>query len=258
LKTELPLALSLENIDFQYGKKIIFSNISLKLETGKMYAVIGPNGSGKSTLLKIMCGLQSGYKGRIIIDSKYIQADKKNDFAAFLPAETEPSLPFTLEQTIDIHADLKGRKKHEFRQKASRLISFLGLSQLHESVISELSSGERRRLYLLLILSEDPALIALDEPDAHLDMNISVKLYQILKILAKDENKTVITATHDVNLALSFADEIILLSHDHKLDYFGPPGTKLLQKLKTVFENQITSKKIGKRYVIFPSSASKI
>lgn len=206
------------DISFSYNKKPFLSGINLTLDEAKITTIIGPNGCGKSTLLKVGTKLLKANSGSVLLDNKDIKDFSEKEFAkkvAFLPQVTvAPQM--TVEELIlcgryPYHSfyEPNSSKDKEIVANAMKLVNCYNLK---DKRVDRLSGGESRRVYLGMALAQDTELIILDEPTTYLDVNVSFEIMELIKKLKCEHNKTIIMVLHDINLALEYSDEIVVMS----------------------------------------------
>ncbi len=232
-----------KNLNFSYTSQQVINNLSFSIEKGLLTAITGPNGAGKSTLLALLSKKLEPKKGAVLIQSKNINTYNKTALAkmiAHVKQEHIPVFGFSVIQTV-LMARTPYFKRLGFESKEDRIIAQKALhdtetEHLAERPLQNLSGGERQRVYIARALAQNTDIILLDEPTSFLDLKHQVKIYELLKSLQKNRNKTIITISHDLNLTRQYADQVLLLANN--TDYFfGKPETVLTtQKIKQVFD----------------------
>ncbi|CCV64154.1 iron chelate ABC transporter ATP-binding protein [Alteracholeplasma palmae J233] len=208
--------IEIKKISQSYGTKQILNNIDLKIQDGKITALIGANGAGKSTLLGVISRLLQPSNGEIFIDEKDISKMKSNDIAkelSILKQTNQINIKITVKELVTYgrFPYSKGRLKNEDIEKIESAITYMKLKEIENSFIDELSGGQRQRAYIAMILAQDTKYIFLDEPLNNLDMKYAVEMMTILQNLVKDFNKTIIVVMHDINFAAAFCDHIVAM-----------------------------------------------
>lgn len=201
---------------FAYG----LSEASFELPRAGLVAIAGPNGAGKSTLLGIMAGLRHPYSGSCVYGETPIEQEvrdwSRREFArrvAFLPQMFRLEFPFTAEQVV-----LMGRTPYgggwfespDDFQFAQRAMSITDTLVFRDRDFRTLSGGERQRVVLASALAQRPETLLLDEPTTFLDLRHQISMYRLLQELGRD-GMLVVSVTHDLNLALQFADRVLVL-----------------------------------------------
>lgn len=208
--------MEVKNLSKYYGEKVVVSGVHLPIKKQALTALIGPNGAGKSTLLAMMSRLIAKDVGEIYVDHHEIKSWKTNDLAKKL-AILKQSNHMTLKMKVrDLVAFgrfpyTKGRLQAFDQEKIEEALAQLGLTELAEEYIDQLSGGQLQRAYIAMVLAQDTDYILLDEPLNNLDMNYAVQTMQTLRRLVDEHQKTIILVLHDINFASSYADEIVAL-----------------------------------------------
>lgn len=234
---------SIKDLKFDYSKSDFnFTINNAKINSGELTCILGPNGSGKSTFLKMCGGIENGFKGEIEIHNRNIKDYKRKDFAklvSFLPQEVTSYNDYIVEDVV-----MMGRyphMEHRFipslkdKEIAASCLKVSGVKKFLKRAFSSLSGGEKKKVLIASILAQESEFLILDEPTSSLDITSGVEIFSILKKI-KNNNKGVITSTHNINLALVFADKIILLSKGKVLMEGSP---------KEVIKHNILSKAYG-------------
>lgn len=250
--------LELRNISAGYGDREILSDICASLPEGSLTAIVGPNGSGKSTLLKAMTGLIS-HRGEVLFQNRRIDglpSGERAKLMSYLPqSRTVPEI--TVEKLV-----LHGRfpyltyprhYREEDVRAAHSAMEQLGIVSLAGRRVSTLSGGERQRAYLAMTLAQGTPVILMDEPTGFLDISHRFETVQLAKELA-GQGKTVLAVLHDLDLALRYADRILLLEKGKLLQCAPPEALLESHRLEKVFAIQISrvSSSRGTQYVFFP------
>jgi len=202
----------LRDVTFSYNGKKALRKISFSLREGDFVGVVGPNGSGKSTLLKIIDGILVPHEGEVLFKEKPVQKYDRKSLArkiAFVPQNFNLDFEFTVEEVVEMGRYSRKGRWEKF--SPSSLMEKMGISDLKHRFFPELSGGERQKVILAQSLAQEPELLLLDEPASHLDVSYQLKLFDFLRELNK-EGLTILCVIHDLNLALLYFDELIMLS----------------------------------------------
>jgi ABC-type cobalamin/Fe3+-siderophores transport system ATPase subunit len=231
----------LEGVGVRLGAAQILTDVSLALRAAEMTAVVGPNGAGKSTLMSVLSGFRPHYEGHCRFRGREISEWKKPELAkqmAFVPQMVRIEFPFTGEQVV-----FMGRTPYcnglfespDDRDAVRRAMELTDASPFAERPFQALSGGERQRIVLAGALAQEPAVLLLDEPTTFLDLKHQIQTYRLLQRLAR-EGMAVVAVTHDLNLASSYADRMVVLSRG-RVAADGTPGEVMrADLLREVFE----------------------
>ncbi|MCL2855709.1 MAG: ABC transporter ATP-binding protein [Defluviitaleaceae bacterium] len=218
--------ITLTNVSAGYGAGNVLENISLEI-IGNI-SIVGPNGCGKTTLLKVMAGLLP-HKGDVEIGGKPISEMKRQEVAGKIAMlSQQPAIYFDytvfdavmMGRYIHIKNRLMVSPSNADKEAVFRSLVAVGLLELKNRSISKLSGGQLQRVFLARALAQEPCIILLDEPTNHLDLKCQVEIVNYLKIWSKEGNRAVVGVLHDINLAMSLADEIVVMK-DGKIHTTG-------------------------------------
>jgi iron complex transport system ATP-binding protein len=220
------------SLSFAYGTRPVFSGVSLELRPGRMAALIGPNGSGKSTLIRLLTGHLRG-KGRIEFEGVPLERWGRRKLArrvAYLPQLPTYDAAQTVNDVLRLgrapYWSAFGLETQHDLDTVARIASQLELGDLLARPMDALSGGQRQRVFIGRCLVQEPAMLYLDEPNTFLDLRHQVDLLKLLQNLAHEHGLGVFMASHDLNLAGAFADELMLLA-EGELQARGTPAEVL-------------------------------
>lgn len=212
-------------------KHPIIKDISFQCNEGEILGVIGPNGAGKSTLLRCLSRILPPSSGEILFMDKSIYKMSLKTFVrkvAFLGQDGSYSIfPFTVEEYVyfgrfPFSYPFQIWKSKKDIEIVNRILNDTGIYHLRFRLMSELSGGERKRVYLARCLVQEPVLLILDEPTTHLDLKHQLDFLGLIKKLNLEKKLTIIIAIHDLNLAINFCKSLIFLK-DGKVFASGKP-----------------------------------
>ncbi len=221
----------------------VLDNISIKAHAGEMICFMGPNGVGKSTLLRTLCNLQKPLSGSIIIDGRNLTSLKASEMAQTISLVLTDGINAGNLTAYELVAlgrypylgwNLKVNSIDQ--QKIDQAISQTGSERFVNKKVYELSDGQLQKIMIARALAQDTPILILDEPTAHLDLNNRVAIVNLLKKLARDENKTIIMATHELDLALQTADKLWLAGHKRPIIEGMPEDLVLDGSIDSVFK----------------------
>lgn len=227
------MTLSARNLVWKAGSKTIVDDVSLELSPGKVLGVLGPNGSGKSSLLRLITGLTAPSSGTVEIDGKPLSSLSRKVLArrlAFVEQEVSTDENPSAREVIEL-----GRIPHRGRwaglsavdlEVVERAARHTNLADKLDQSFSTMSGGERQRLQIARALAQEPTTLVLDEPTNHLDIHHQLEVLR----LVRSTGAAVCTALHDLNLAASYCDEILVLAGG-RMVASGTPGDVLTEEL---------------------------
>jgi len=206
----------------------ILTSINLCLDEGKMIAVIGVNGSGKSTLLRSLTGVQEVLKGQVYIqgiDSRKLNPKELASKMSLVLTNQPISKNLSVYELISLgrhpYTNWLGINSPNDKKIILKALQQVGLQDLRDKKCDELSDGQLQKVLLARAIAQDTPLIILDEPTTHLDMYHKAQVLHLLKDVCLQTKKTVIFASHELNLAIQLCDEIVLINNGKA--YQGSP-----------------------------------
>ena len=203
-----------EGLYKQYGNRWVVSDVDIEVKKGEIIGLLGPNGAGKTTTFYMITGMIKPSKGNIYLDDKEITTK-----AMYMRARSgigylaqEPSIfgKLSVENNLRLVLEMSGLTKNEQNDKIENLLDEMSIQHLRDSMGSNLSGGERRRVEICRALSMDPDFILLDEPFAGVDPIAVEDIQSIIKSLKEKEIGVLIT-DHNVRETLSISDRSYLL-----------------------------------------------
>ena len=221
--------IEVKNIYCGYDNKKIIKDLSFNVNNGENLCIVGPNGCGKSTLLKSIANIIE-YEGSVKIDNKEVNTFSRVDLAkkvALMSQMSQVYFPYTVYDTVSLgrYAYSKGAfSKLSLTDKRIIVDSMkkVGIYELKDKLITELSGGQLQRVFLEKIFAQDPDIILLDEPTNHLDFKNQIDLLENLNEWVKTNNKIVIGVLHDLNLVQYFADKVLMIQSGKVVSYGRP------------------------------------
>ena len=202
-------------------KIYVAKNININLNPGKLIALIGANGIGKSTLLRTITGLQKPLSGAIFLNNREFQSYNSVDLAQNLSVVLTEKLPpsnLSIYELVALgrlpYTNWIGKLSNQDLEKINNAIELTQIESFVHKKHFELSDGQLQKVLIARALAQDTPLIILDEPTTHLDLVNKVSVFKLLKKLTEQTNKCILFSSHDIDLAIEFADEIIIISDD--------------------------------------------
>lgn len=228
--------LEIKNLSFSYNKhkENIFENLSINFTKG-FNVILGPNGAGKSTLLKAIFGLLR-YQGNIYYDDinlSKINFNKKVELISYLPQMDLNISPLTVLEMVLLGRlpELNQKISDEDIKAVTEILKALNIENLITRTFSELSGGQKKMVFIAQALVRNPKLILLDEPTNSLDLQKQLELCQFLKNFIELKKVDIVTVLHDINLAIRYADHIVILSNEGRLYDSGEAKKVITEKM---------------------------
>ena len=216
----MPL-LQTKALSLHVASRVLCANLNVEFRAGENWVILGANGSGKTTLLHTLAGLRTPAAGHVELEGQPIHSLSHRARArrlGILLQDSETAFPATVLETV-----LTGRHPHlnpwqwessEDQALAEKALISVGLSGMAARPLSTLSGGERRRVEIATLLTQDAPLCLMDEPTNHLDLRHQTEILELLSARAQRPAHANIFVLHDVNLATRFGTHVILLFGD--------------------------------------------
>lgn len=249
------------NLSFSYtADRKILKNVSFRVDAGTFLAIAGPNGAGKSTLLNLLCGLLKPDSGVIKVDASPVGSygtEKLAEKFAVVKQEPVPAFGFSVIEMVLMartrYFGSMGFESHQDRQAVNEALEATDTAQFATRPLSSLSGGERQRVFIARALAQSSSILLLDEPTSFLDFKHQIGIYDLLKSAQLEKNKTIVTVTHDINLASRYCDEILLLGTDGSYHTGSTRAILSSDRIRKIFDVDILEGKIGQEKFFIPS-----
>ena len=209
------ISLSQLSVGYSLSHPVI-SDINLELRSGQLACLIGENGIGKSTLLKTLTGFLPKLNGSLLLDNRDIESFSQRELArqVSIVLTQKPDVQnLTIEEIIGLgrspYTGFFGRLRAEDRKVVDDAIATMGIEKLRGRMIQTLSDGERQKVMIAKALAQETPVILLDEPTAFLDFPSKAETFQSLQRMAHERDKLILLSTHDLELAVRFADSLL-------------------------------------------------
>lgn len=209
--------IELKNVSAGYGKHAVLHDISVSFRPGELTVLLGPNGSGKSTLIRTVLALQDRLSGQITVDGEDSSTMSNGALARKMTymAQSRPTPNITARKMV-LHGrfpylSYPRKYRREDYDAARRAMDRADCIDLSERSLPELSGGQRQKVYLAMALCQDTKTVFMDEPTTYLDVEHQLGVMKTARMMA-DEGKAVVLVLHDLCLAMSCADRILLLN----------------------------------------------
>ena len=223
--------IQISNLYFAFERTPIFTGLNLQIERGEILSIIGPNGCGKSTLLRLLRGHLRPQAGEIHWDQTPLAQMSSRRLArqvAVVPQTTHVDFPFTVREMVAM-----GRYPHrqglftlssaDDDKAAQEALALTDVVELAERQVTQLSGGELQRVLLARALAQNTPVLFLDEATSHLDIDHRLELAELLVRLNRDQHKTIVQVSHDLDLAAAISQRILMLSSHGEIVALGTP-----------------------------------
>lgn len=248
--------ITVDNLTFGYNREEVLKEISCQFRAGFFYAIIGPNGSGKSTFIRLLNRLLKPRGGLVQVGDVSLEKYSRRELArmmGYVPQSGNNLGTATVFDTV-----LLGRRPYlswspgrEDREKAEQILQDFSIEHLALRLTSELSGGELQRVNIARALVQEPRILVLDEPTSSLDLKHQVEVMKLLRDISH-RGITVIIAIHDLNLALRYADNFMLLKNGEIIS-MGGHEVITEKNLKTLYDVEISKVTRGDQVYVFPA-----
>lgn len=215
------------DLGFRYSqnKEFTFEHVSFAIERGDVVTILGPNGSGKSTLLNCVANLAEPTTGEILVDGKPLKETPLKEFAqkvAYVQQNHTPVFNYTVEQFVTMgraaHIGMFQKPSLQDKRVVYESLERLGIFHLKDKPYTRVSGGERQQAMIARALAQEPEMLLLDEPTAHLDVGNQLRVLKLIRGIAKEGYSVVMTA-HDPNHAIMIGGKVAILNRVGDLNF---------------------------------------
>ncbi len=254
--------IELKDVYSGYGQEDVLQGFSGRIAPGDFCAILGPNGAGKSTLLYTLIGYLKPRRGGVIISGKALETCKPAWIArqlAFVPQEQRSEFDHTVLETL-----LMGRYPYlgllqsysaEDMEVVDAAMHKLQLDGFKHRWLSKLSGGEKQRVFIARALVQNTPCIILDESLSQLDINYQLEIMGLLREIHRQEGKTVLLVSHNLNLASNYADSLLFVKSGRLLAHGSPEElmqTEILHELFGLRLQVISNPHSGRPNIVYP------
>ncbi|MDT9595017.1 ABC transporter ATP-binding protein [Nocardioides zeae] len=222
------MSLEIRDLSVAYGRRTILDGVDLVVERGRLLGLLGPNGSGKSTLIKTVARIVKPRSGTLEWDGLPLDRLSRRDLArvvAYVPQAIDQSFSLSVREAVVLgrtpHFGARPRRRDW--AKVDLALEQLGLVELADRPVSELSGGQAQRVLVARALAQEPQVLLLDEPTSALDLRYQLQTLHLAHTIAAEQGVATVVSIHDLNHAARFCDEVAFLSGGRVLAA-GEPG----------------------------------
>ena len=234
----MSVALTATGLSWELRGGVRLGPVDLEVERGECFVLVGPNGAGKTTLLRTLAGLLRPTTGSVAWEGRPLAALSRRELArhlAYVPQIRPARVPLTVEDVVTLGrypylAPLQWAPGEADRAAVDRALALVEIEALRGRRVDELSGGERQAVWIAAALAQEAPVLVLDEPTTHLDPRHQRDVAALLRRLKREAGRTVVIATHDLNLASQLGDRLLALAGGRALAC-GPPAEILRPEL---------------------------
>jgi iron complex transport system ATP-binding protein len=247
--------IDIDRVSKRYGETTVVDDVSLTIPAGGVVAIVGPNGAGKSTLLSIVGRLIKADAGRVRVDGLDVATTPGRQLARRLSVMRQDNHVVARLTVRDLVAfgrfpHNRGRPSRDDADRVAEAIAFVGLTAEADRFLDQLSGGQRQRAFVAMTLAQDADYALFDEPLNNLDIHHAVALMRLFRRMGDQPGKTVVIVLHDLNVAATYADRVVVLK-DGRVAGDGPPAEVIDERLLSeVFRVDGEVLELGGRRVI--------
>ena len=223
------MSLSVNDLVAGYGGTPLLGPLNLTLPSGRFVCLIGANGAGKSTLIRTLCGMQPALAGSVHIDGRALDRLSARERAQTLSVVLTERVANSMMSGYELaslgrypHIGWGGRLSPQDHDMVRESLAQAGASALASRLVVEMSDGERQKIMIARALAQQPRLLVLDEATAFLDLPRRIETMQLLLDLARTQRLAVLLSTHDLELALRYADTLWLIDGERQVNVGAP------------------------------------
>ena len=223
------VSISTNNLTIGYDHHVVQRDLKFELHPGEMVCMLGPNGCGKSTLLRTLAGLQPALSGTFTTSTLNSQLSTLPHIALVLTERL--SLDNTTVHDVVAmgrypYTSFLGGLSTTDEQIIEQSLADVGLSNTAQTFFNDHSDGEKQRTLIAKALAQETPIILLDEPTAHLDLPNRIRVLQLLRRVAREQNKTILISTHELDLAIKLSDRIMLMTPQQGIQLDTPTNLR--------------------------------
>jgi len=234
--------IKIEGVAFKYDSAPTLDGVQFEAQRGEFLGLIGPNGSGKTTLLRCINGLLKPQLGTIFLEGRAVAKMRISEVAqicAGVPTDIPEDFNISVEEYIALgrypHIENLWWEGEKDEKQVEEAIKTFELEGLRRRKLFEVSSGEKERVLLAKAVVQEPRIMLVDEPSAHLDLKYKLEVMEQLYELSR-KGITVVCASHDINLLIKYCDRVIIMKKGKIITCGKPHDVMTEQLIRDVYE----------------------
>ncbi|MCE4627541.1 MAG: ABC transporter ATP-binding protein [Desulfurococcales archaeon] len=209
----------------RYGRTLALDSVDLVMQRGRITTLLGPSGCGKTTMLKIIAGIEKPDKGTVVFDGRdvtFLPPEKRNIGFVFQDLALFPHM--SVFDNVAFGLRVRGYSKSEIRRRVRDILELVGLDPevYGDRRVTQLSGGQQQRVAIARALVFEPSMLLLDEPFAHLDYKVKMRLLSELRRIQRETGATIVYVTHDQEEAMLVSHTIAIMRAGRVVQV-GPP-----------------------------------
>ena len=244
------MRLELREVSAGYGDEPVITGISLAVADGEFVGLVGPNGSGKSTVVRVMSRVLRPRTGQVLLEGRDLHgmpAAQAARHIAVVPQDSGYYFDYSVLEVVLMGRSprmgrfaLEGPRDYAAAQRAMQLT---GIAHLAQRPVTATSGGERQRVAIARALAQEPELLILDEPTAHLDINHQIEVLDLVRTLNREQAVAVVVVMHDLNLAAQYCQRMLLLHGGRPLAQGAPQDVITAQHVRQAYGTEVAVKR---------------
>lgn len=246
-----------DDISVNLGGQSILSHLDFTVSSGEFLGILGPNGAGKSTLFRVILGMLEPQSGTITIKEAHNQSTRSTAIG-FVPQarQIDPETPLLAKEFVALGLPHRYRPwlTHQDKKTVEEALFLTDAAHFADKPIGKLSGGEKQRIYLAQALVRNPQVLLLDEPTSSLDPGAQEHMAALVDRVCREQHKTVLFISHDINLIARYAHRILYLTRGHYA--VGAVDEIMTQEvLSKLYGSTMEVSKVGSKLLVTSSAA---